>query len=58
LLLTGSESPPLYKDATVAVNEALPNSRIATFEGEQHMAMHTAPDRFIDEVLEFARESN
>ena len=58
LLLTGSESPPLYKDATEAVNDALPNSRIATFEGEQHMAMHTASDRFIDGVRTFIRESN
>lgn len=51
LLLTGGESPLLYKDATKAVNEALPDSQIVTFEGERHMAMHTAPDRFIDEVL-------
>ena len=58
LLLSGSESSPLYKDATEAVDEALPNSRIATFEGEQHMAMHTAPDRFIDEVVTFIQASN
>lgn len=58
LLLSGSESPPLYKDATEAVYDALLNSRIVTFEGEQHMAMHTASDRFIDEVRTFIRESN
>lgn len=58
LVLSGGESPSLYKDATEAVHEALPNSRIATFEGERHMAMHTAPDRFIDEVVTFIRESN
>ncbi|WP_440009110.1 alpha/beta fold hydrolase [Halomicrococcus sp. SG-WS-1] len=58
LLLSGSESPPLYENATNAVNDALPNSRIATFEGEQHMAMHTAPDRFVDEVLTFIGEPN
>lgn len=57
LLLSGGESPPLYEDATEAVNDALPNSRIATFEGEQHMAMHTAPDRFVDEVITFIEES-
>jgi pimeloyl-ACP methyl ester carboxylesterase len=56
LLLSGSESPQLYKDATKAVNDALTNSRIATFGGEQHMAMHTAPDRFTDEVLTFIRK--
>lgn len=58
LLLSGSESSSLYKDATKAVDEALANSRIATFEGEQHMAMHTAPVRFVDEVRSFIRESN
>jgi pimeloyl-ACP methyl ester carboxylesterase len=58
LLLSGSESPQLYRDATEAVAEALPNSRIAIFEGEQHMAMHTASDRFVDEVVAFIQESN
>lgn len=57
LLLAGGESPPLYGDATRAVNEALPNSRIASFEGEQHMAMHTAPNRFVHEVVAFIEES-
>ena len=57
LLLTGSESPPLYRDATEAVNDVLPNSRIAILDGQQHMAMHTAPDRFVDEVLAFTRKS-
>ena len=58
LLLSGSESPALFKDAINAVNEALPNSRIVTFEGEQHMAMHTASDRFVDQVVTFIQESN
>lgn len=55
LLLTGGESPPLYRDATGAVADALPNSRVATFEGEGHMAMHTAPERFVEAVLGFVR---
>ncbi|WP_222918597.1 alpha/beta fold hydrolase [Natrinema sp. SYSU A 869] len=58
LLLSGSKSPPLYKDATKAVNESLPDSRIAIFEGEQHMAIHTAPDRFINEVITFIEGSS
>jgi pimeloyl-ACP methyl ester carboxylesterase len=58
LLLSGGESPRLYKDATNAVHDALPNSRIATFEGQQHVAMNDAPERFVDEVLAFVRESN
>lgn len=55
LLLTGSESPPLYRAATTAVDDALPNSRITTFEGEQHLAMQTAPGRSIDEVRRAVR---
>ena len=58
LVLSGGESPPFYRDATEAVDDALPNSRITTFDGHAHEPMNTAPDRFIDEVLAFVRESN
>jgi len=58
LLLSGSESPPFLRDATEVVNEALPNSRLVTFDGHAHEAMLTAPDRFVDEVLAFVRESD
>lgn len=58
VLLSGSESPPLLRDATEPVNEALPNSRIASFEGHGHEAMLTASDRFIEEVLGFIRGAN
>ncbi|WP_436347885.1 alpha/beta fold hydrolase [Natronorubrum sp. FCH18a] len=58
LLLSGSESPPLLKDATDPVHDALPNSRISTFDGHAHEAMLTAPDRFTEEVLAFIREEN
>ncbi|WP_306059607.1 alpha/beta hydrolase family protein [Natronococcus wangiae] len=54
-LLTGSESPSLYRGATEAVHETLPHSRFVTFEREQHMAMHDTPDRFIDEVVTFVQ---
>jgi pimeloyl-ACP methyl ester carboxylesterase len=57
LLLSGGDSPPLYSGATEAVDHALPNSRITTFEGEQHMAMHTARDRFVEEVISFIQAS-
>ena len=58
LLLSGGESPPLYRDATEAVGAALPNSRIVTFDEHAHEPMNTAPDRFVDEVLTFIRASN
>lgn len=57
LLLSGSESPQWIRDSTEALDEALPNSRILVFEGHGHMAMHSASDRFVDEVLAFTRES-
>ncbi|MDJ1431273.1 alpha/beta hydrolase [Halostagnicola sp. A-GB9-2] len=56
MLLSGSESPPLLKDATAPVNDALPNSRIVTFDGHAHEAMLTAPDRFIEAVLAVIRQ--
>jgi pimeloyl-ACP methyl ester carboxylesterase len=58
LVLGGGESPSFYKDATVAVTEALPNSRLVRFDGQSHEPMNTAPDRFIEEVLTFIRESD
>ena len=51
-LLTGSDSPQFLKDATIVVDEALPDSQIVTLEGYAHEAMLTAPDYFVDEVLE------
>ncbi len=56
LLLTGSESPPPMKEATKAISKALPNSRIVVFDGHGHVAMNTAPELFLKEVLAFIRE--
>ncbi len=53
LLLTGSESTPLFKDATSLLRKTLPNSRIFTFEGHGHVATLTATDLFIDQVISF-----
>ncbi|WP_458210926.1 alpha/beta fold hydrolase [Haladaptatus sp. NG-SE-30] len=58
LLLEGSESPPFLHTAIEALAEALQNSRIVTFEGHGHVAMLTATNRFIDEVLTFVRETD
>jgi pimeloyl-ACP methyl ester carboxylesterase len=35
------------------VNAALPNSRIVVMPGQGHIAMDTAPDLFLREVLSF-----
>ena len=58
LLLVGGESPQWAKEATDALNDALPKSRISVLEGQGHLAMNTAPDLFIDEVLAFIRGSS
>jgi pimeloyl-ACP methyl ester carboxylesterase len=58
LLLSGSESPPLFKAVTEVIDAALPNSLTASFDGHGHFAMFTATDRFIDQVLAFTREAN
>lgn len=58
LLLEGSESPPFLHAAIEALGDALQNSRVVTFEGHGHVAMLTATEQFIDEVLAFIRESD
>ncbi len=58
LLLTGTEGPQWGRETTEAFDDALPNSRVVTFDGHGHAAMLTATDRFIDEVLAFVREVN
>ena len=58
LLLTGSESPEWGKETTEALDDALPNTRVVTFDGQGHSAMLTAPDSFTDEVLAFIRKVN
>lgn len=56
LLLLGGDSPQFVKDATEMVATALPQSRIAVLPGQQHIAMYTAPDTFVQEVLRFLVE--
>jgi pimeloyl-ACP methyl ester carboxylesterase len=53
LLLNGSESPPGYRMAEEAVDEALPDSRIVVMPGQGHVAMDTGTDLFTAEVLRF-----
>lgn len=56
LLLLGGDSPPLFRKATEAVNSALPNSTVVSLPGQQHIAMDTNPDLFVNEVLRFLLE--
>jgi pimeloyl-ACP methyl ester carboxylesterase len=56
LLIEGGESMQLFKEGTEAVDDALPNSKIATIDGHGHGVNLTAPDRFTDEILTFISE--
>lgn len=53
LLLLGGESPPNVQAATQAIAEALPNGEIVILPGQGHVAMDSAPDLFMTEVLRF-----
>lgn len=53
MLLQGSESPEILKEAKRVVHAALPNSRIVVMPGQQHIAMRTAPEMFARLVIEF-----
>ncbi len=56
LLLAGGESPQWFRDAVESVNDALPDSRIVVLEGQEHVAINTAPELFVDTVLTFVSE--
>jgi pimeloyl-ACP methyl ester carboxylesterase len=56
LLLVGGESGVALKKPTEAVDAALPNSRIVIMPGQQHIAMYTAPDLFVRELIRFLLE--
>lgn len=53
LFLLGGDSPPLFRQATEIADAALPASRIVIMPGQQHIAMDTAPDVFVGEVIRF-----
>jgi pimeloyl-ACP methyl ester carboxylesterase len=53
LLLLGGDSPPMFHRAIELVHGALENSTVTMLPGQQHIAMDTAPNLFVDEVLGF-----
>ena len=56
LLMVGGDSPTFFKVAIDTLSATLPNCRVAILPGQQHIAMDTAPDLFIREVLAFLSE--
>ena len=53
LLLLGGDSPPFVGAAIAALESALPKSETVILEGQQHIAIDTAPEIFTREVLRF-----
>ncbi len=56
LLLVGGDSSFSFKAATIVVHATLTNSRIVVLSGQQHIAMDTAPDLFVREIVTFLKE--
>lgn len=56
MLLQGGDSPPFFRKAITSLDAALPNSKIVTLPGQQHIAMDINPDLFVSEVLQFLQE--
>ena len=53
LLLLGGDSPALFRRVTDVLKTALPTSRVSVMPGQQHVAMDTAPELFLNEVIGF-----
>jgi pimeloyl-ACP methyl ester carboxylesterase/ketosteroid isomerase-like protein len=53
LLLVGGDSPPFLVEPTRRLHESIPGSRLAVMPGQQHVAMNTAPQLFLEHVLDF-----
>jgi len=59
LVLTGSKtSSPQLKAAINGLMQYLPNRRLVVFEGQQHNAMDTIPQRFASTVVDFLQSTN
>ena len=53
LLLVGGDSHPRRYVTAEKLQQGLPDNRIGILPGQQHSAMRTAPDLFVQHVLEF-----
>jgi pimeloyl-ACP methyl ester carboxylesterase len=56
LLLLGGDSPSVFHKITELVHSALLNSRIVVMPGQQHIAMDTNTELFVNEVKKFLTE--
>jgi pimeloyl-ACP methyl ester carboxylesterase len=53
LQILGSASLPVFRDATLALDDRLRDSCIVVIDGAQHAAHHTHPDAFVSAVEAF-----
>lgn len=56
LLLVGEDSPALELENARTVAEALPQARVVVLPGQQHLAMYTAPEMFVSEIVRLLEE--
>lgn len=57
LLLLGGESPAFFRAAISTLEASLPNARVEILEGQQHIAMDTAPAAFVRAVVAFLTDA-
>jgi pimeloyl-ACP methyl ester carboxylesterase len=53
LQLLGSDSRPIFRAATLALDERLADGRVVEIEGARHAAHHTHPDAVVEAVRAF-----
>lgn len=53
LLIRGGDSPTFLQDAVARVADGVPDARVVTLEGQQHVADQTDPEKFAEVVLGF-----
>jgi len=56
MLLMGGESPEFLRRPTQLLQRTLPDARLVVLEGQQHIAMNTAPDLFLRELIGYLDE--
>jgi pimeloyl-ACP methyl ester carboxylesterase len=56
LLLVGGESPPRELENARIIADTLPNAQVRVLEGQQHAAMYTVPDVFVNEVIKYLED--
>lgn len=55
MLMLGSNSPSRRYQTIETLHQTLPNSHIQILTGQQHSAMRSAPDLFVQEILKFLK---